>query len=138
MPYKMGGNLFYFQPVFLNFSAHPTWQGKIWILVLTRDNRIFLSIENCSSFTYKTNKIHISISNISTAVNKVTVVLQRDKAKVNQCSGLLDLSQVKGPLNKPRSTFTFSLPPLTLRNRDFSFLSSGWHKRPEPTIWEII
>jgi len=55
----------------------------------------------------------------------------------SESNWLLDFSQFRRPLNKLRSIFAFSLPPLILRNRNLAFLSSGWHKRPERTIWEI-
>lgn len=61
----------------------------------------------------------IPISEIKPAVDKVTVVLQRDMVKENESSWLLDFSQVKGPLNKLRPMFTFSLPLLILKNRLF-------------------
>lgn len=77
--------------------------------------------------------LHIKIS-----VNKVIVVLQRDVVKESKSNCLLDFNQVQGPLNNLRAIFNFSLPPLTLRNRDFSFTSSGWHRTPGRTTWEII
>lgn len=63
-------------------------------------------------------------------------------ARENKSNCLLDFSQVQEPLNKLSAIFNFSLPPLTLRNRDFPyyiqiFILSGWHKTPGRTTWEI-